>query len=113
MNHKAFTYYQDMLAIPLSRYSSSWQATLELFRIDGEQGITPLGSINHASFLNTLGSDGYCGPYEVGVRRGVFIENLIYSISNGGVVVNEVSDPSAAVATLVMPEISSYDCQGY
>lgn len=112
-NHKAFTYYAPlgMLAIPYQSYESSFHSTLELFRIDATTGITKVGSVDHAGFFDTYG--GYCdGYYGTGVRRGLFIEDLVYSISYGGVRVNAVAD-LADVASLALPEPTYQGCYSY
>jgi hypothetical protein len=46
------------------------------------------------------------------VRRGLFLENFVYSISYGGVVVNQIDDLTTRVATLALgaPTNTSYDC---
>ncbi|MBW2526820.1 MAG: beta-propeller domain-containing protein [Deltaproteobacteria bacterium] len=111
-NHKAITYYHDMLALPFTRYDySSWSSTLELFAIDSVDGITPLGTVDNSQFFDGLDDTGYCGGYDVGVRRGVFIDDYLYSVSHGGIVVNAVSDMTDPVAQLELPALTEdYDC---
>jgi len=115
-NHKAFTFYGNTLAIPFSSYSWNWddesanQATLQLFDIDVDAGITALGAIDHASLIEQDQLD-YC-YYGPEMRRGVFIEDHIYSISTGGVKVNALSDLSETSA-LDLPDASyDYGCYG-
>ncbi|MFW5739917.1 MAG: beta-propeller domain-containing protein, partial [Myxococcota bacterium] len=98
-NHKAFTYYAShgLLAFPFvgwGSYDGSMRSSLELFRIDTEQGIFRLGSIDHSSLFGSVDPyGGYCGGYYgTEVRRGLFMEDFVYSISYGGVVVNQVDD---------------------
>jgi len=120
-NHKAFTYYAShgLLAFPFvgwGQYDGTTRSSLELFRIDQEQGIFRLGSVDHTSLLGDVDPyAGYCGGYYgVGVRRGLFLEDLVYSISYGGVVVNDVNDLSSPLSTLPLdpPQHSAYGC-GY
>jgi len=106
-NHKAFTYFDDrkLLAFPYVRQASfsptadtGPSSTLEVFHVDIASGIQPLGSVDHSSLLGTTanGDYGYCGGYFDGaVRRGVFFENIVYSISYGGILASDV----AALAT--------------
>lgn len=111
-NHKAFTYYNGMLAIPFSSWNgSSAVSTLELFSIDVVDGIHKLASIDHAHLYGDVSQQQYyCGYYGHGVRRGVFIDDYIYSISSGGVVVNELAD-MGTVASLQLSALSSAnDC---
>jgi hypothetical protein len=102
-NHKAFTYFDDrkLLAFPYVRHSgygangnTGPSSTLEVFHVDAQTGIQKLGSVDHSSLLGTMpnGSYGYCGGYFDGsVRRGVFFENVVYSISYGGIVASDVA----------------------
>jgi len=102
-NHKAFTYFDDrkLLAFPYVRQAgfgasanSGPSSTLEVFHVDVASGIQKLGSVDHSSLLGTTpdGSYGYCGGYFDGsVRRGVFFENVVYSISYGGIVASDVA----------------------
>lgn len=113
-NHKAFTFYQGTLAIPASGWSndySSYFSRLEVFDIDAQTGITPVGSIDHTPFFSDAPSnDYYCGGWETEVRRSVFIEDAVYSISRGGVVASNVGDLST-IASLAfdLPE-DFYGC---
>jgi hypothetical protein len=104
--HKAFTFYQGMLAIPAVSWSSSsgvQSSTLELYDIDVTNGLSHRGSVSHTALFQNMESD-YCYWYGYGVRRGVFIEDHIYSISEGGVVVNQLDDMSTPVAVLELPQ---------
>jgi uncharacterized secreted protein with C-terminal beta-propeller domain len=123
-NHKAFTYFDDrkLLAFPYVR-QIGWGATtetgpsstLELFHVDLESGIKKLGSIDHSALLSTTsnGNYGYCGGYYDGsVRRGVFFENVVYSISYGGILANDVSS-LAQVSSLKFeaPTLTGLSCE--
>jgi len=123
-NHKAFTYFEDrkLLAFPYVR-QVGWRATtetgpsstLELFHVDLESGIRKLGSIDHSSLLATTsaGQYGYCGGYYDGaVRRGVFFEDVVYSISYGGILANDVSS-LAQIASLKLeaPTMQGLSCE--
>jgi hypothetical protein len=111
--HKAFTFWRDMLAVPVQGWDGdSYQAGLSLFTVDVATGFGERGTIDHSEFFNIDESYSYCSPG--GVRRGVFIEDYIYSVSDGGVLVHDVSDLSVPVAGA---EFTSYDasevCDGY
>jgi uncharacterized secreted protein with C-terminal beta-propeller domain len=108
-NHKAFTYFDDkkLLAFPYVHQgtfgTSGPSSTLEVFQVGVAEGITKIGSVSHAPLLATLpnGNYGYCGGYFDGaVRRGVFIENFVYSISYGGIIVSDVASMDTPVSTL-------------
>jgi hypothetical protein len=116
-NHKAFTYYKGMLAFPFvgyDNYNGTMRTSLELFRVSAEDGIEKLGSVDHSGFFNQQSYGGYCGGYYGnGVRRGLFIDDALYSISYGGVLVNELSDLSQPIASLALPQPESdYYCGG-
>jgi hypothetical protein len=96
-DHKAFTYFADrqLLAFPYMTYGgSTWgmRSSLELFRVSSAGGFQKLGSIDHSPLVQSAGQ-GYCGGYyRPSVRRGVFLDNFVYSISYGGVVVKNADD---------------------
>ncbi|MEO6602378.1 MAG: beta-propeller domain-containing protein [Polyangiaceae bacterium] len=114
-NHKAFTYFDDrkLLAFPYVRQGSfsansnaGPSSTLEVFHVDAETGIQKLGSVDHTPLLSTLqnGNYGYCGGYFDGsVRRGVFFEDVVYSISYGGIVASDVSALGTPLSSLKFP----------
>jgi uncharacterized secreted protein with C-terminal beta-propeller domain len=112
-NHKAFTFWQGMLAVPFESwdYDGNYATELALFDVDVESGITEKGRIDHSQFYDIGSEYSYC--YPGGVRRGVFIEEYVYSVSNGGVAVNDTSDLSQVAAV----NLPSFDlasaCEGY
>lgn len=110
MNHKAFTYFEGMLALPLSRWYDGYGAsTLEVFAIDVVSGITPIGSVDHSQFDQGIDQQQYyCGYYAPGVRRGVFIDDYVYSISERGVIVSAL-DGMTSVASLALPATPAVD----
>ncbi|HEY5962176.1 MAG TPA: beta-propeller domain-containing protein [Polyangiaceae bacterium] len=122
-NHKAFTYFDDrkLLAFPYVRQmgwgttaGSGPSSTLELFHVDLESGIRKIGSIDHSALLETTsaGYYGYCGGYYDGaVRRGVFFEDVVYSISYGGILANDVSSlAQLASLKLEAPTMTGLNC---
>jgi beta propeller domain-containing protein len=125
-NHKAFTYFDDrkLLAFPYVRQAgfgatanSGPSSTLEVFHVDAATGIQKLGSVDHSSLLGTTpnGSFGYCGGYFDGsVRRGVFFENVVYSISYGGIVASDVGALESPMNSLKLeaPTMQGLSCAG-
>ncbi len=118
-NHKAFTYYPEkkLLAFPFVAYGpSAMKSTLEVFSVDLASGFHRLGAVDHTAFFPTsvAATRGYCGGYyEPIVRRGVFLENVVFSISYGGVLANDAAT-LAPVASLALPAptLTSYGACG-
>lgn len=105
-NHKAFTYFADkkLLAFPYYAYGGGgdggMRSSLELFSVDTGAGFTKKGSVDHTPLVSKNPS-GYCGGYySPQVRRGLFLESFVYSISYGGVVVKDANNLAAAGSTL-------------
>jgi len=123
-NHKAFTYFDDrkLLAFPYVRQygygatsNSGPSSTLEVFQVDVASGIQKIGSVDHSSLLSTMpnGNYGYCGGYFDGsVRRGVFFENVVYSISYGGILANDVANLATPLNSLKLasPTLQNLTC---
>jgi len=103
---KAFTYFGEkkLLAFPYVSYSNTGtQSSLEIFSVDTAAGFTKLGSIDHSPFY-AKSPYGYCGGYFTPqVRRGVFLEDVAYSISYGGIVAKKVSELAGAGVSLALP----------
>ncbi|WP_438006865.1 beta-propeller domain-containing protein [Sorangium sp. So ce321] len=116
-NHKAFTYYGErgVLAFPLVSFDGETGAvasTLELFNVDIADGFSRLGAVDHSGFFTTEPGCFYYGGADV--RRGVFVEDFVYSISNGGVLVNALDDLATPVASVALPAPawSGFECGG-
>ena len=110
-NHKAFTYFADQgtLAFPYYAYAPNdgtgggMHSSLELFRVDAASGFSKLGSIDHTA-MTSPNPYGYCGGYYgPEVRRGVFLDNFVYSISYGGIIAKNVNDLAGVGSQLVLP----------
>jgi uncharacterized secreted protein with C-terminal beta-propeller domain len=121
-DHKAFTYFADqgMLAFPYYGYtpnSSSpdggMHSSLEIFKVDVASGFSKLGSIDHTKLLASY-PGGYCGGYYgPQVRRGVFLDNFVYSISYGGVIAKDANNLAGAGSELALPAPQINDGYGY
>jgi hypothetical protein len=117
-DHKAFTYFaeQGMLAFPYYAYSpydgangGGMHSSLELFKVDMAAGFTKLGSIDNTDLVSQYPT-GYCGGYYgPQVRRGVFLDNFVYSISYGGVVAKNANDLASVGAKLPLaaPQVNT------
>ncbi|HTJ81945.1 MAG TPA: beta-propeller domain-containing protein [Polyangiaceae bacterium] len=112
-NHKAFTFYDGMLAIPVSGWDDQTgtpHSSLDLFDIDLATGITPMGSVDHTPYFNPTESGCYYYGYDV--RRGIFIDQYLVSVSESAVVASDLGDMSTPVAVATLPELQS-SCDYY
>jgi uncharacterized secreted protein with C-terminal beta-propeller domain len=96
-DHHAFTYHRGVLSIPAyiggaeGRFSG-----LLVLAVDPEEGIHELGRVDHQG----LGS----GAYDPWMRRSVYIEDALYSLSSAGVKVNHLYNPDIELAKVVFGE---------
>jgi uncharacterized secreted protein with C-terminal beta-propeller domain len=96
-DHHAFTYHRGVLSIPAyisgpeGRFSG-----LIVLAVDPESGISELGRIDH---LDLAGDD-----YGAWMRRSVYIEDAVYSLSSAGVKVNDLHNPAIEYARVVFGE---------
>ncbi|MFO0751215.1 MAG: beta-propeller domain-containing protein [Myxococcota bacterium] len=114
-DHHAFVYYpaRQLLAIPVSGWLDegdgywSYKSQLFVFKVTADSVQELGGDITHDGLLESLGVDMSCrswyGWYSAWIRRGVFIEDYVYSVSDIGVVVHDTRDfgkgPVAQVLT--------------
>jgi uncharacterized secreted protein with C-terminal beta-propeller domain len=104
-DHHAFTFFasKGLLAIPVSGWSyeegpygyERYESKLHLFKIDVFEGVIPVGSVSHLDMVD-INDENRCWAYDYGwraqIRRGVFIDDFLYSISDVGVQVHEIAD---------------------
>lgn len=105
-NHKAFTYFaeKNLLAFPYTSYDQNTgrqSSTLELFKVGTSDGFTRLGGIDHSAFFSEQQSS--CYYVDPTVRRGLFIEDVAYSLSYGGVIAKRIDDLAGAGVSLALP----------
>jgi len=113
--HHAFTFHRDVLTIPA--YSSSYDEQTGdydyfsgsmSFAIDTEDGIDQIGTVDHRPLVeeseclytrNYNYSEDVCNDWAwyANVRRNVYIEDNLLSISNYGVRVTDLNDPSQEI----------------
>jgi uncharacterized secreted protein with C-terminal beta-propeller domain len=111
-DHHAFTYHREVLSIPVYTYdydefSGYWQgfSGLLVLKVTAEDGIEEIGRVNHADLV--ADSDCYYdyGCYDdywyAWMRRSVYIEDNLFSISNYGMKVNELMDPDVEIAKVL------------
>jgi hypothetical protein len=84
--------------------SNDDRSSLELFRVDAATGFEQVGSIDHSGLLG-----GLCPPSSyrecnarLMVQRGLFVEDYVHSISDGGVRMHRL-DSMTEVASISLP----------
>jgi uncharacterized secreted protein with C-terminal beta-propeller domain len=96
-DHHAFTYHRGVLSIPIyiggaeGRFSG-----LLVLAADPEDGIWELGRIDHQDLNST--------DWHAWMRRSVYIEDVIYSLSSAGVKVNSLHNPEVEIAKVPFEE---------
>jgi len=97
-DHHAFTYHRNVLSIPgYVRDTESAFSGLIVLSVDPDAEIFELGRVDHSDFASDRWGSW---PW---LRRSVYIEDALFSVSNLGVKVNELLDPA-----LVLAEVPFY-----
>ncbi len=106
-DHRAFTFdpRRGLLTFPYVSYQEDFRSTLELFAVDVETGFTLLGEVEHTSFVaEACGAiDDWRCPYTPEIRRGLFIEDFLYSVSAAGIQAHAVDDLETVLAQISLP----------
>jgi hypothetical protein len=123
-NHKAFTFFEGVMAVPLSNAwsggsRSQYLSGLELVRTDIKAGLTHLGFIDHSRLYSANGAGVSCGVCDAGgcfdyackyapeVRRGHFVRGesstYVYSFSYAGVLVHDLTNLNRSLASVGLP----------
>lgn len=100
-NHKAFTFYpqENLLAIPVDLYSKQWDyefSGLQVYHVTPEDGISLRGEISTSSDTGM----GY--PTYYGWTRGIFIEDLVYAVTEVGVQSASIADPGEIIGSVTI-----------
>jgi uncharacterized secreted protein with C-terminal beta-propeller domain len=96
-DHHAFTYHRGVLSVPV--YISGEEGRfsgLLMLTVDPEKGIAELGRIDHQDLTKS--------DYPAWMRRSVYIEDAVYSLSSAGVKVNSLEDPTVELAKVPFEE---------
>ena len=120
-DHHAFNYFaaRGLLALPVSGWEYDEQndehgwygryvSRLQLFKVDAETGIIPAGTITHDSLFEQYdgGQDDCMRYYSYGwesqIRRSVFMDDIVYTISDLGVRAHDTRDLEAGSITEVL-----------
>jgi uncharacterized secreted protein with C-terminal beta-propeller domain len=113
-DHHAFTYHPErrILAIPVNIYRrGSYFTGAKVFRVTPDNGFEVLGGVDHSDIARAAGCpdwhtsnqsncyDGY--RWWIQMRRSIFIEDYLYTISSVGLSVDELVNPSNHLSSLV------------
>ena len=104
-DHLAFVFEPrlGLLALPFDRYDRGPHATLELFAIDAAGSIALRGTVDHGTPPFVPCPPPYerenCQNYEA-MLRGLFIDDVVYSISTAEVQVHALDDLATPLATV-------------
>ena len=116
-DHHAFTYHRGVLSIP----ATTWQydsatgysgfSGLHVMDVD-ETSITELGTVDHVDLLAQSECyydwEGACEDYWYAtLRRSIYIEDNLFSISNYGIKVNDLNNPDVEIARVLFEPLGS------
>jgi uncharacterized secreted protein with C-terminal beta-propeller domain len=92
-DHHAFTFHRGVLSVPMSLYSRDrYVSSVAVLDVDVEEGIRELGRVDHADLA---------GPEEwTWMRRSVYVEDFLFSLSNVGLKASVLRDPADVVAAV-------------
>jgi uncharacterized secreted protein with C-terminal beta-propeller domain len=100
-DHKAFLFSKskDLLVIPVSvseSYKNYWQGAY-VFKLTPQNGFELKGEITHHNDDSAEGDDAseyYINYYNYNVKRSLYIEDGLYTISNDKIMINSLTDLS-------------------
>ncbi len=81
-----------------------------LYNIDIEEGITAAGNVDHKDLIaEAMSGQKESSSYKYGnntfkMRRAVFMENTLFSISMVGIMANDLSQLSTPISGTVFPK---------
>ncbi|MCB9760548.1 MAG: beta-propeller domain-containing protein [Alphaproteobacteria bacterium] len=122
-DHHAFTFHRGVLSIPAYSYdwdetdgSYDWFSGLLVFRVDAETGIEEIGRVDHRDMVDRSSciwsmlydyieeSDCYRDYWYASVRRSIYIEDNLLSVSNYGVKINDLYNPDTLIGEVLFYE---------
>ena len=96
-DHHAFTFHRGVLTIPVALNESwdRWFSGIVAMRVDPAEGIGELGRVDHGDLAGDAGW--------VWMRRSVYVEDFLYSLSNLGLKASVLQRPDNVVAVVPFP----------
>ena len=117
-DHHAFTFHNGRLSIPIYKYEregNDWRyfSGLGVFDIDVDEGIKEVGFIDHSDLAarqrcpytdtdRAYCSDFYEYNWYASMRRSIYIEDYLFSLSHVGLKVSLLDDPAAEMAAVLL-----------
>jgi uncharacterized secreted protein with C-terminal beta-propeller domain len=113
-DHKAFLFSRskNLLVIPIGSYGSK---DAYVFHISVDNGIVFKGNISHLE-SDAYPSDylwGICSYYPNSVKRSLYIENVLYTISDGMIKMNDLADLHAINSIELPSSFQSWPIEYY
>jgi len=97
-DHHAFTFDRNILSMPAYLYrDGSFFSGLLVLRLDLEEGFEELGWVDHGDLPQN--PDGWYGNF-ARMRRSIYMEDHLYSLSDRGVKVGELEHPDVLEAEI-------------
>jgi uncharacterized secreted protein with C-terminal beta-propeller domain len=98
-NHHDFTFHRDVLSFPVYHYSGGHRYDgLFVLAVDKNAGFAELGRVYHADYFSCrMSSLAICSAQ---MRRSIYIEDYLFSISDRGIKVNQLLRPEVELATV-------------
>ena len=95
-DHKAFLFDKDknLLVIPVRVYEDNYKSTFQgayVFNVDLENGFVLKGTVTHAN-ESAMKEDEWYYDWNSEVRRSLYIDNVLYTVSNSMVKANSLTD---------------------
>jgi uncharacterized secreted protein with C-terminal beta-propeller domain len=117
-DHHAFTFHRGVLTIPAYSWNYSEDEGYDLFSgtlsfaVDLDEGITEIGRVDHASLISgsqclyeiwygEYYNDCNSWYYQPYVRRSLYIEDNLFSLSNYGLKVNNLNNPAEEITDVL------------
>ncbi len=107
-DHHAFTLHNGVLSFPAYTWNDGeYFSGLVVLDVDTDAGLTQLGTVDHADLVAEsdclYGNEWDCNDYYwyAWMRRSVVIEDGLYSISDYGLKVNELTAPTNELASVL------------
>lgn len=110
-DHKAFLFDKDkeLLVIPVREYGDNYKETYQgayVFNVDLENGFVLKGTVTHVN-ETAKEEDEWYYEWNAEVRRSLYIDNILYTLSNKMIKANSLAD-LAEISKVELPYESDY-----